>query len=46
MDISFFTLRSVHKVMEGRGASDDDDGEEKSSWINQSIDEWLNGSIN
>lgn len=34
MNISFFTLRSVHKVMEVRGASDDD-GEEKSSWIGQ-----------
>lgn len=33
MDISFFTLRSGHKAMEGRGASDDDDGEEKGSWI-------------
>ena len=37
MNISFFTWRSVHTVMEGRGASDDDDVEEKSSWIDRSI---------
>lgn len=51
MNISVFTLRSGHKVMEVRGEGRVVmNGEEKGGWIDRSIDrsvnEWLNGSIN